>query len=63
MILLFRVFVASLAPFLICLRAAHWATKSFIWDASYSVANGWALSDGSYIRDWFTIWMLIVGFL
>lgn len=48
---LLRVLVASLAPFLICLREAHWATKSLISEASYSVAKGWALSEISYIND------------
>lgn len=42
---LFKVLVASLAPFFICFRAAHWATRSFISEASSSVANGWALSE------------------
>ena len=40
--------MASLAPFLICFKAAHWATKSVISEASSSVASGWALYDGSW---------------
>lgn len=42
---LFKVLVASLAPFLICFKEAHWATKSVISEPNYSVANGWALSE------------------
>ena len=40
---LLRVLVDSLAPFLICLRDAHWATRSLISEASYYVAMGCAL--------------------
>lgn len=42
---LFNVLVASLAPFLICLREAHCATKSLMLEESYYVAIGWALSE------------------
>ena len=44
---LLRVFVDSLAPFLICLSAAHWAIKSLIYEPRSSVAKGCALSEGS----------------
>jgi hypothetical protein len=37
---LFKVFVASFAPFFICLSDAHWAIKSFKLDESYYVAIG-----------------------
>ena len=37
---LFNVFVASLAPFFNCFRDAHWATKSTMSEAIYSVARG-----------------------
>ena len=47
---LLSVLVDSLAPFLICLRAAHWLTRSLISLASSSVASGCARSEGSWIR-------------
>ena len=55
-----RVLVDSLAPFLICLRAAHWAIRSLIWLESSSVAKGWALSEGSWMRKWVPLIVLIV---
>lgn len=39
---LFKVLVASLAPFLICLREALWETKSMSSEESSSVASGCA---------------------
>ncbi len=59
---LFKVLVASLAPFLICLRAAHWANKSWSSEANYSVANGWARSESSYINQLCTILILLIYF-
>lgn len=40
---LFKVLVASLAPFFNCFKEAHWLTISIIESAISPFANGWAL--------------------
>ena len=50
---LFKVLVASLAPFLTCFNDAHWAIKSLTAEDNYSVAKGWALSFDIFL------WLLI----